>query len=539
VSRYGLDELARQAATSRDVSASNAGIERSIDAVSRALALPLSRRRAIGVVAGGLLAAGTLRPRFARAAGPDCTFGDPQKCTATKAGANGNAAQVCVGNDWHCCGNDRCAIACKPWERCVNGGSPTAGCSDTALLCFAKDSANFDARKSLYCSVQLTDQGWLCSDQAPRTLEWGWCCFESQKCGKTLGKCECAGEVCGEGCCPHDHYCSGGNICLQKCAGGVKGQRCGNDCCSGVTHCAGDHCACTPPAVECGTGCCSPNKTTPDPNVRSAPWNFWSDLIGQTASNYGGSKHRAALAGATAAATGAAGATAAVAQIGAVNAQMAAALVAFTDNHHDSAFRTTVKVGKSKLPKLKAGDGLDAASAAALSAMISVQAHAAATIAAAATCLARQRSATIKHDGSHARTQMLASARFAGQATKILNGLPKLRTKAATALGAAKTPEVYATATDVTATVNQVRKSGVPAGLHAQLALLGTASSVDLARVRKAMGDPLATVDSIAGGVLIAPLSDSMLSSTIQTVAINLGIYATTARGHKIARGHG
>jgi hypothetical protein len=53
----------------------------------------------------------------------------------------------------------------------------------------------------------------------------------TSECGKTLGECKCVGEVCGEGCCPPDHYCSGGNICLQKCAGGVKGQRCGNDCC--------------------------------------------------------------------------------------------------------------------------------------------------------------------------------------------------------------------------------------------------------------------------------------------------------------------
>jgi hypothetical protein len=530
---HGLDDVARQAAHRRDLSVPSSDFDASIDTLSRALAAPLSRRRAIGAVAGGLLAAAALRPRLARAAGPDCGLLTPQKCTATATGSNGNAAQVCVGSDWHCCGNGRCAIACKPWERCTNGGAQLAGCSDTSLLCLAEQAPKFDARKSLYCSVQMADQGWLCSDYAPRTLEYGWCCLQSQKCGKTLGQCDCVGEVCGEGCCPRDTYCVGGRGCLRKCPGG--GQRCGNDCCTGKTHCAGDHCACTPPSVECGTGCCNPKTTTADPNVRSSPWNFFGDLLGQSAARYGNGKQRVAGSAAIAGAGGAA----AVAQIAAVNAQMGAALVAFSDGHRDSAFRASVKPATPKLPKLSAGDGLDAGSAAALSAMVSAQARAASLIAAAASCLARQRSASAKHDRSHARRQLLASARFSSEAAKVLKPIPKLRQQAAAALEAGHAPEVYATATSVTAFVDQVRKTGLPSDLRSQLALLGVHSPADLARVRKAMGDPLETVDSIAGGVLVAPISDSTLSFTMQTVATNLKAYATAARSHPIARSHG
>jgi hypothetical protein len=529
----GLDDLARQTSRRAELHAPVSDVEASIDVFSRALAAPLSRRRAIGAVAGGLVALGALRPRLARAQAPECGSLTPQKCTATATGSNGNAAQVCVGSDWHCCGNSTCAIACKPWERCTNGGSQVAGCSDTSLLCLSEQQPKFDARKSLYCSVQMADQGWLCSDYAPRTLEYGWCCFSTQKCGKTLGACECAYEVCGEGCCPRDYYCVGGRGCLRKCPGG--GQRCGNDCCSGQTHCAGDHCACTPPSVECGTGCCNPKTTTADPNVSSSPWNFFGDLLGQSAARYG--KGRQRVAG-SAASTGAS-AAAAVAQMAAVNAQMGAALVAFSDGHRDGAFRATVKPATPKLPKLVAGDGLDAGSAAALTAMISAQARAAALIAAAASCLARQRSASAKHDRSHARRQLLASARFSSEAAKALKPILKLRQQAAAALEAGHAPEVYATADSVTAFVDQVRKTGLPSDLRAQLALVGVHSAADLARVRKAMGDPLETVDTIAGGALVAPINDTTLSFTFQTVATNLKIYATAARSHPIARGYG
>ncbi len=436
----------------------------------------------------------------------------------------------------------------------MNGGSPTAGCSDTPLLCVAEKADNFDARRSLFCSVDIADKGTYCSDQTPRTLKYGWCCFPSQKCGTKLGECGCSGQVCGQGCCPGPvkgaktpegdadpgWYCEGGNICKRKCAGGATGVRCGTDCCTGQTHCAGDHCECTAPAVVCATGCCNPKTTTEDPLIRNPLWDFWKSLIGDTAATHGGGTHglrELSLAHGAAAAT--AGAVAAVAQVAVVNAQTGAALAAFTDGHHDSAFKQTVKAAKPSLPKLQAGVGLDAASANALSALLTSQAHASALLAAAATALARQRGATARHDRAHARRQLLASANFTSQAVKILKGIPKLRANAATALSAAKTPEIYATSAAVQALQADVRKHGVPTDLRAQLARLGVKGSADLARIKKGLLDDVHTVDSMAGGVLIAPLTDSASSSALQTITTNLATYATKARSHPIARGHG
>lgn len=63
--------------------------EFAIDAVARTLATSRSRRRAIGLISGTLLAGSVLRPRSARAAGIDCPqSGDP---TATLKCESGGA----------------------------------------------------------------------------------------------------------------------------------------------------------------------------------------------------------------------------------------------------------------------------------------------------------------------------------------------------------------------------------------------------------------------------------------------------------------
>ncbi len=104
-----------------------------IDTVARTLATPMSRRRAIGVIAGTVLGGSVLRPWRARAAGINC----PQRSdpAATKKCEAPGGAAVCVTPDYHCCNSTTCAQACRPWQRCTDEGAPNAGCSDTPALC--------------------------------------------------------------------------------------------------------------------------------------------------------------------------------------------------------------------------------------------------------------------------------------------------------------------------------------------------------------------------------------------------------------------
>ena len=196
-----------------------------VDALARAVATPVSRRTAIGALSGALLAAGTLRPRSARAATEiTCGGSTPLKCTAP------GGAQICVGSDWHCWSNDLCVGACKPWE--LYGGQ---GCNDTALRCYDSRADFYSLYKTQFCSVQLTDRGTYCSGGAPRTLKWGWCCKEGELCGSEINACKCTGEDCVERCCLHGTYCATNtfspNLCLKGCKDGRK--RCGMECCDG------------------------------------------------------------------------------------------------------------------------------------------------------------------------------------------------------------------------------------------------------------------------------------------------------------------
>ena len=511
--------------------------EARIDTLSRALAVPMSRRRAIGVVSGTLIAGSVLRPRFAGAAdAPPCPDGAPQKCVSTM-----GAAQVCVENDWHCCSNTVCAGACKPWENCVKFGTPESGCDDTAQLCV--DPRVATAGRSTFCFESRSSQSGIC--HGDRTLKYGWCCRPGDKCGPMFGGCTCKGEDCGRLCCKPGEYCDVGilgNECKKWCDEGRKIRRCGWDCCTSHKHCGSTwfgtpECQCTSPLVNCGTGCCDPKQTPEDPKVRDNFIDNWFDMARSTSASHGGAHSSAHLSSAYRAQT-AAGTDAALLALAAVSAQGGAALVAFTDGHRDSAFKRKVVPARPSRPKLQAGTGLDAGSASALDALFAADVRASALIAAAATALARSRGAIAKHDRARARTQLLASARFADQAAKALKGVPALRAAAVTALRAGKTLEVIASPDDIGALQASVRRSGLPAELRAQLAGLGVAGK-DLDRVRAGMLHTAASPDTMAGAVLIAPLDDAGRTKQLQNMTSELARYATRARRHPIARGHG
>ena len=415
-----------------------------------------------------------------------------------------------------------------------------SGCDDTPLLCYAKDAGGYDAKRTYFCSLTLTDQGTYCSDYKPRTLKHGWCCLPGEKCGKQLGQCTCTGETCDELCCQKGYACRrntfSANECVKLCDNGTP--RCGQDCCGGQTHCAGDHCACTPPAVECATGCCNPKKTPADPNVRPSALENFLNMMRQTSATHGGSGHRAASRSPARQAAVAARPGAALGALAAVNAQGGAALAAFTDGHHDSAFRRKVTAARPSLARLRAGPGLDAGSAAKLNALLAAEARAYAFAAAGATSLARARAASAKNDRARARTQLLASARFSDQAARALKGVPALRAGAVTALRAGGTAEVLVTADEVSALQAGVRRGGVPADLRAVLAGLGVRGRTDLAHVRAGLLVNVLSVDTIAGPALIAPLADPARTKRLRTTTTELARYAAKVRKHPIARGH-
>jgi len=501
-----------------------------IDTVSRALAGPISRRRAIGVISGTLVAGGALRPGFAGAVGYDCSGKTPQKC------ANPGGAQVCVGTDWACCSNTLCAAACPPWQFCADGG---AACEDNALMCYAK-GAGADGKHTHFCSLKLPDPGDYCNDYQPRTVKHGWCCLPGEQCSKTkFGECKCTGENCDDLCCEAGYGCQrnrfSANECVKLCNNGSR--RCGTECCGGQTHCAGDHCECTPPSVSCGTGCCNPKKTADQPKVQPSALENFINTIRQTSSSHGGSGHRSASRSPARQAAVAAGPGAALGALAAVNAQGGAALGAFTDGHHDSAFKRKVTAARPSLARLRAAPGLDAGSASKLNALLAAEARAYAAAAAGATALARARAARTKNDRARARTQLLASARFADQAARALKSVPALRAAAVTALRAGGTAEVLVTADQVSTLQAGVRRGGVPADLRAVLAGLGVRGSADLAHVRAGLVSDVISVDSIAGPALIAPLADPARAKLVRTTSSELARYAAKARKHPIARG--
>ena len=142
---HRLDDFSRRAAGPK------AGGDTTIDALSRVLSLgrPVSRRRAIGVLGGALVAGHVARALPALGQGARCPkSSDPAATKECTKMVDGGVAFVCVRPELPCCNSDRCAVACsQPWKVCRNEGSATAACDDTAAMC-APDST---APRVLFC----------------------------------------------------------------------------------------------------------------------------------------------------------------------------------------------------------------------------------------------------------------------------------------------------------------------------------------------------------------------------------------------------
>jgi hypothetical protein len=490
-----------------------------MDLMARALVLPMSRRRTIGLISGALLAGSAWRPRLAQAA---CGGNTPKTC------AQGGGAVVCVPDDYVCCSTDKCAQACRGYQACTG-----KSCSDTAKMCGYPGGPSPDPSLTKFCSIRATASN-FCTSYEPQEIRLGWCCRVGEICGSELGDCTCPGTRCGQTlCCAKGEVCESNlfgsrNACVKKCDDGSD--PCKGTCCKGDLICSSDGCVCPSGSVQRGIGKCVPPKEDPgDP-----PWNplrNFFNMMGASSAAHGGgasgsSFGRPAQSGSPAIDT-------ALVALAAVEGQAAAAALAFGEGKPDPGFRRTVRVVRVKAPTVAAGPGLDAASAAALNKLLAAEARAYALAAASAKALWRARAAKAKRQRSFAKRQLRASSKFAGQAASALKRVPALRSAAASALTAGGVTEVSATEDQVTAFLAMVKSGSLPADLRSSLAALGVGSK-DLKRLRAGLLHQ--TVSSGAGPALIAPLKDAAGASELRLVISQLSKYSKRARRHPIAR---
>ncbi len=516
----GIDRLARWLARSdAGIQSSTAGGTGSaLDVLARAVAGPVTRRRALLTAGGAAMAGSMLRPGSARA---DCFPGGPKVCS------NSKGMKVCVPNNLECCSNDNCAIACPyPWRRCEQPGN----CADTPKLCTDPTAPGYLKGNTQFCSQRLPVPNGCVSGGTSSSLR-GWCCKPRETCSTTFGECECP-TPCGDDCCATTEECVSlglfqGSKCMQKCKPGWhhdgvncvcdSGQTCGLNCCPAGSVCTGSTCS---------------KPKEPDDSFFN-PFNGlfgFGDAINQTAaSRGGGSGHIAHVARISAVATPV---DAALLALAAVNAQGAAAAMAFTDRHADGAYRHRVTAARPAAPPVTAGAGLDAASAAALRKLVAAEAKAFALVLASATALARARGAADHKNLTAARGQVTAAAAFASQAAKALGPLPSLRAAAAAALHAGGVAEVVVSAGDVSVFQSTVRAGGVPSDLAALLKRLGV-QGADLSRAKASL------LGSSAGGpALIAPLDDPARTRNLRSLASELKTFSRDARRRPITRAH-
>ncbi len=528
--RRGLDGVARKLVRASDAEADAAEDRPShaggavfeaplVDLVARAFALPVSRRRTVGLVAGALLAGSAWRPKLAHAA---CGGSTPKECR------HSGGAVVCVPDDYVCCNTDKCAQACRGYQECVG-----KSCSDTSKICGYPGGPYPNKSLTKFCSIPAEASN-FCTNYEPQPIKLGWCCRVGEICGSKLNDCTCRGVQCGETlCCAPGEVCEGNffgtrNACVKKCDDGKA--LCKGTCCKGDLVCTSDGCACPSGTVQRGIGKCVPPKEDPgDP-----PWNplrNFFNMMGASGAAHGGGGSRSMIG--RPAQSGSAAIDSALNALAAVEGQAAAAALAFGGGKPDRAFRQKVRVARVKAPTVVEGAGLDAASAAALNKLFAAEARAYALAAASAKALWRARAAKAKRQRASARRQLRASSKFAGQAASALKRVPALRSAAANALTAGGVTEVVATEDQVTTFLGMVKSGAIPAPLRTGLAALGVGSK-DLKRLRAGLLDQSMT--SGVGPALIEPLKDAAGASELRRVSAQLSKYSKRARRHPIAR---
>jgi hypothetical protein len=524
-----IDDLARNLALRSE--ARDIPFER----MARAVAAPMSRRRAFQVAAAaGVTSFFTLRTDTAYGQGcPSCPQPrDPPGFTQFCGHTRGvGCLYVCCPENHQCCQTEKVVVCCPANNECgpiVNEGhtcrcKPQYDCGPDANTCCTTDEECFEPRGAsnfddLYC-IPACPEGdyYQCLNENGQSTEH--CCFgpSEECCGD--GCCDDDGVCCSSGrtdwCCPHAYGCTGtAGVC-----GCREGQRCGDHCC------------------ELGTVCCTIN-TANQLNVSCCGVRDLDDLLDSIGNFFGAGAGAASGAGASAAAArlpqpaASPGSADALVAIGAVGDLAALAYDTIKNPRPDSAYRRAVKAPRVALRPVVSGPGLDAAAAQALTKMLIAEARAWALIYAVAVARARALGAIKGRNMKAARSQARASAAFAARAGKALRRVPGLRSAALAALQAGGTPEVSVTARAVRSFQNSVRSNGLPADLRARLAQLGL-SPAERRRVAKLIVSRQR--DARAANVLIEPLADASNQAALRKLAKKLARFAAATRRHPIS----
>jgi hypothetical protein len=158
--------------------------------------------------------------------------------------------------------------------------------------------------------------------------------------------------------------------------------------------------------------------------------------------------------------------------------------------------------------------------------MLTAEAKAYALVQAAATALAKGRSAVSKHQRVTARRQMRASAGFCSAAVKVLITLSGKRSKAAQALRAGGSQEIFMSSDGFAAFQDSVRASGLPADLVALMKSFG----VTKGGLNRARAGVLVFGTQDPSPVLISALTDAEQTKATSTLIAELNRFAKRAR---------
>jgi hypothetical protein len=491
--------------------------------IARAVAAPMSRRRALKVAAAASVTSFfSLRTGTAHAACPSCPQpNDPQHFTQFCGHPKlAGCLYVCCPPGDKCCQTDEAVTCCGEGYTCgeiVNGGYGCRCVKPCGYDC-CKDNEDCIVPQIDDVPDEENPENYFCYQRCPYPRDH--CDGTSKAC------CTAQEECCGDGCCTVGLKCCvehGVNWCcgppydcgvdIGMC-GCTRSQRCGSYCCPFGSTCC-----------DAAQGCCGPTK--------------FDDLLDDLGQFIGG-----AFGGASRASTArirrdltqlaaSAGAAEAVVAIGAVADLTELAYDRIRSDRPDHAYRHAVRPHKPALSPIAAGPGLDAAAASALTKMLIAEARAWTLVYAAAVARARSLSALRARNRRAAVRQARASGAFAGDAAKALSRVPRLRSAAVAALRSAGTPEVTVTEAEFRAFQALVRADGLPADVRARLSQLGLRSAEQRQVAKLILARRPGT---LAPNVLIAPLASASKQATLRKLVRELRQIGASSRKQPITR---
>ncbi|MCA1845168.1 MAG: hypothetical protein LC792_18635, partial [Actinobacteria bacterium] len=216
----------------------------SFDDLSRALAVPTTRRRVLGVMAGTMAASvlGVFKAGKASAetcganqaaCGNTCCNANTEFCCPGAGAAGGPGPGDCVPTGTVCCPGSFGGPICNPGQVC--SATPPNG------ICGALFGGALRA-----CCNPADICGNVCCDGCGQCIN-GVCCEFSKVCTGPGGVATC---------CAAGSQCNGNTGTCFACAPGTTA--CGNTCCpAGFTCGANQTCTCNAPNFACGTACCT------------------------------------------------------------------------------------------------------------------------------------------------------------------------------------------------------------------------------------------------------------------------------------------